>query len=151
MEAVCVLRELPCKHNALLIWRVDKDEDGATSNENLNKADGPPVQNINTKGIPKFLYTNRTTLKARCQQNNLDTTRLSHAVFNNLECRDSVVAVTQRSRLVSCKNKFLSLNTNKYKTDSQTARGRGRSAQLDFVCVCVCARVVRVQRCLQHI
>lgn len=56
MEAVCVLRELPCKHNALLICRVDKDEDGAESNENLNKADGPPMQDINVKGNPVFTH-----------------------------------------------------------------------------------------------
>lgn len=46
----------PCKHNALLIWRVDKDEDGATRDETLNKADGPPVQDINTKGNPVFTH-----------------------------------------------------------------------------------------------
>lgn len=53
---VCVLRESPCKHSALLIWRLDKDEDGATSNENLNKADGPLRQDISTKGNPVFIH-----------------------------------------------------------------------------------------------
>lgn len=54
MEAVCVLRELPCKHNALFIGRMDKDEDGGASDEELNKADGPPKQDISVKGIPVF-------------------------------------------------------------------------------------------------
>lgn len=54
MEAVCVLRELPCKHNTLFIVRMDKDEDGGASDEELNKADGPPMQDISVKGIPVF-------------------------------------------------------------------------------------------------
>lgn len=56
MEAVCVLRESPGKHGAPLIWRVDEDEDGAASNENLNKADGPPVQDISSQGKPVFTH-----------------------------------------------------------------------------------------------
>lgn len=56
MEAVCVLWESPCKHNTLLIWRVDKDDDRATSNENLNKADGPPMQDVTIKRNPEYLH-----------------------------------------------------------------------------------------------
>lgn len=54
MEAVCVLGESPCKHNALFVGRMDKDEDGGVSDEELNKADGPPMQDISVKGIPVF-------------------------------------------------------------------------------------------------
>lgn len=83
MEAVCVLRESPCKHSALLIWRVDKDEDGASSNENLNKADGPHVHDMSTKGNPVFIHE-QANPEACCKQHNLDMTRLSHAEFNSL-------------------------------------------------------------------
>lgn len=48
MEAICVLWEVPCKHNAFLIWAVDKDKDG--THDTLNKGDGPPMQDISTKG-----------------------------------------------------------------------------------------------------
>lgn len=56
MRALCVLWELPCKHNAVLIWRVDKNKDRAASNENLNKADGPPMQDISIEGNPVFTH-----------------------------------------------------------------------------------------------